>query len=423
MRRILEYKFNMHGLRDVLKLTDNKTQAIGFQKSVEKKLKKDNNLDIYNKALKRAIDKGYIVKLGKSDIQEYSGPVSYVTHFPVYKPGSKSTPVRVVTNTSLKNRNCGLSPNECMAVPPKALSNLLQVLVRLQSYMKALCMDMSKAYQSVKTGDLEQNVRRLVWRWGDSTSDWTVYAWDVMTFGDQWASLILELTKKMAADIGRTTDFEAALVLALSTYVDDLLGGGSPEQAAPFKGNLLPDGSYSGSIPVMLSKVGLVPKILVESGESDPEILDEFGESVLGHIWCSETDQLLFKLPVNLSKKNRLGVWESPDLIINDMPCLPHMVFTKRRLLGWVMSLYDPIGLLSPLTIKYKIELRRPFSGEYGSLNWDDPVHGEIHKEWESLLSECLKIDEICVSQSVRPSSAVGDPELKLVPLFIFLVL
>ena len=70
MRRILEYKFNMHGLRDVLKLTDNKTQAIGFQKSVEKKLKKDNNLDLYNKALKRAIDKGYIVKLGKNDIEE-----------------------------------------------------------------------------------------------------------------------------------------------------------------------------------------------------------------------------------------------------------------------------------------------------------------------------------------------------------------
>ena len=56
-----------------------------------------------------------------------------------------------------------------------------------------------------------------------------MYACDVMTFGDQLAALILELTKKMGADLGKEVDNEATQVLEESTYVDDVMGGGSPE--------------------------------------------------------------------------------------------------------------------------------------------------------------------------------------------------
>ena len=211
---------------DVLGLTDNKHQAVGFQKSVEKKLIKNGELKQYNQELHKALEKGYLVELGPEDLVEYSGPVCYVSHFPVYKPDSQSTPIRVVSNTSLKNVNCGLSPNQCMAMPPNALSSLLSVLLRWRTYAKALCLDMSKAYQSIKTGQRERNVRRIVWRWGDLISDWKVYAWDVMMFGDQLASLILEIAKKMGANLGRELDPEAAEVLVTSTYVDDTLGGG-----------------------------------------------------------------------------------------------------------------------------------------------------------------------------------------------------
>ena len=150
---------------DVLQLTDNKSQAIGFQKSVEKKLLKQGELELYNKELEKAISLGYLVELGAQELESYQGPVSYVSHFPVYKPDSKSTPVRVVTNTSLKNRNCGLSPIQCVGTPPNALSSLLKVLLRWRSYTKALCPDMTKVYQSIKTGGVERNVRQIVWRW------------------------------------------------------------------------------------------------------------------------------------------------------------------------------------------------------------------------------------------------------------------
>ena len=97
--------------------------------------------------------------------------------------------------SSLKNINAGLSPNECMQEGPSALSSLLEVLIGFRMYEVALVYDMTKAYQSISTGEVERNVRRIVWRWCDQSSPWETYAYDVVTFGDHIAGLVLELVK------------------------------------------------------------------------------------------------------------------------------------------------------------------------------------------------------------------------------------
>ena len=95
----------------------------------------------------------------------------------------------------------------------------------------ALNLNLTKAYQSIRTPvPIERHVRRLVWRWGDTNSEWEVFCWQVMTFGDQLAALILELSKNIAAEHGNSVDPEAVALLISSTYFDDICGGGSPEQ-------------------------------------------------------------------------------------------------------------------------------------------------------------------------------------------------
>ena len=90
---------------DVCKLSDNLNQAIAFQTSVERKLLRDKTLmDTYNHELQKFLDRGAIVKLSQKKIDAYTGPVSYVSHHAVLKPDSVTTPLRIVTNTSLKNR-------------------------------------------------------------------------------------------------------------------------------------------------------------------------------------------------------------------------------------------------------------------------------------------------------------------------------
>ena len=137
-----------------------------------------------------------IRKLTQEEMNDYNGPVSFVTHHGVLKPDSVTTPLRVVTNTSLKNRNTGISPNSCMQEGPNALSSLLEVLLGFRLCEVALVYDMTKAYQSIKTGDVERNVRRIVWRWGNLDANCEIYGYEVVTFGDQVVGLILELVKK-----------------------------------------------------------------------------------------------------------------------------------------------------------------------------------------------------------------------------------
>ena len=114
------------------------------------------------------------------------------------------------------------------------------------------------------------------------------------------------------------------------------------------------DGEYSGTLPKILARVGLHPKVLVRSGEKDPDILAQYNDRVLGHLWRPGEDVLIFTFPVNLSQKDRKGVRKSPDLVPSDIPMLPSMILTKRRLLGFIMSLFDPTGLTSPITLKLK---------------------------------------------------------------------
>ena len=132
----------------VHKLTDNINQAVRMQCSVERRLLRDPSLlRAYNEESKTFVDRGAISLITQDEMDEYKGPVSYVTHLPVLKPDSTTTPLRIVTNTSFVNCNAKLSPNNCMQEGPCALASLLEVLIGFRLNEVALVYDLTKAYQ------------------------------------------------------------------------------------------------------------------------------------------------------------------------------------------------------------------------------------------------------------------------------------
>ena len=78
---------------------------------------------------------------------------------------------------------------------PNALASLIEVLIGFRLYEVALHYDMTKAYQSISTGQVERHVRQIMWIWCDTRGPWEVFAYNVVTFGDQIAGLVLELVK------------------------------------------------------------------------------------------------------------------------------------------------------------------------------------------------------------------------------------
>ena len=398
---------------DVFKLTDNLHQAIRVQSSVERRLLKDSSmLDAYNSEFRKFVDRGAISKLTEEDAETYSGPISYVTHLPVFKPDSTTTPLRIVTNTSFVNERAKLSPNDCMNEGPNALSSLLEVLISFRMNEVALVYDLTKAYQSIYTGDIEKNVRRIVWRWGKTDEPWEIYGYEVVTFGDQVAGLVLELVKGLAAELGQSIDTEACQQIKNKTYVDDGAGGGSRQQVDRFRGKMV-NGKYTGTISQILQLVGLNLKVMVASGDSDREALEILGEKVLGHVWKATADKFVFRITVNLTpaKFKKRAQTISKDLVEDDIPRLPGMTLTKRVLLGFVNSQYDPMGLISPLLIILKINLQEMFGSDV-NLGWDDPISGELFDKWVAILSMVLRIGDITIDRAVRPPGVEDVPDI-----------
>ena len=86
---------------------------------------------------------------------------------------------------------------------------------------------------------------------------------------------------------------------------------------------------------------------------------------------------------------------------------------TKRRILSRISSIYDPLGLLSPITVRAKIILRKLWTAPR-CIGWDDLVPDEVLKEWNSLNEDLKRVNEIQIYRSLTPGKVLGRPTLIL---------
>ena len=66
----------------------------------------------------------------------------------------------------------------------------------------------------------------------------------------------------------------------------------------------------------------------------------------------------------------------------------PHktkQILTKRSLLSLVSRLFDPLGLLSPLTVRGKILIQEAWREK---ATWDEPLGPQYTQAWEVIQSE-----------------------------------
>ena len=88
-------------IKDPKALPDNKEAALATLKATEKRLRQNPaHAAVYHKKIKSMIDRGVAHKLTKKEIEDYNGPVFYISRHEVLKPESKTTPYRIVFNSS-----------------------------------------------------------------------------------------------------------------------------------------------------------------------------------------------------------------------------------------------------------------------------------------------------------------------------------
>jgi len=84
-------------------------------------------------------------------------------------------------------------------------------------------------------------------------------------------------------------------------------------------------------------------------------------------------------------------------------------VFLEKSCLKFLAQLWDPIGLVSPVTIKFRNDLQVLWSSGY---SWDDILPESIQQTW---LQNVQLINDLLSSQferKLKPSHAVGVPQI-----------
>ena len=292
-------------------------------------------------------------ELTDKEMDDWGGVVNYISHHGVRKSTSNSTPLRVVSNSSLNNNNSGHSFNSILAKGPNSIQPLFNILVMFRTYEEVVVWDIHKAYNVMETTDKELHCRRLVWRWGQQDQDWKTYGFTKVHFGDLPAAPLLELTKKAAVEEGRHIDPEVAEQMEKG-YVDDGLGGGKREIIERMVGDVEEiDGQlhYSGVVSQILGKVSMRPKYMVRSGETDTRALDKLGGHVLGHTWDPPEDKIRFKLDVDLANRKEKIRGHQNLVTVDNIDSIANTKMTKRLILSIVSSWYDPLGLICAITI------------------------------------------------------------------------
>ncbi len=96
----------------------------------------------------------------------------------------------------------------------------------------AFTKDISKFYQCVEADEAAQHVRRILWRFGDSSKEPTIFVTTRVNYGDRPAGCIAIAAVRETADRFGEGKETAAWFPKNRTYVDDASGGASSTEAA-----------------------------------------------------------------------------------------------------------------------------------------------------------------------------------------------
>ncbi len=102
---------------------------------------------------------------------------------------------------------------------------MFTVSLCIREHRYALTKDLTKFYQRVDVDPVTQNLRRVMWKGGDTLPEMKVYITTIVSFGDKTASCITIAAARETASMCKEILREAAWFLKNRTYVDDATAG------------------------------------------------------------------------------------------------------------------------------------------------------------------------------------------------------
>lgn len=244
-------------------------------------------------------------------------------------------------------------------------------------YKYAITADISKMYRQILITKNQHKFQRIFWR-DDRNKPVDVYELVTVTYGTSCAPYIATKCLKHLASIERDNYPIGSKILSIDFYVDDLLSGANTKEETLLIRNELINLLNTASLQLR-KWASNDPSLLYGLDNSQEHSIIEFNCSenlkTLGVHWNAVLDTLNYK---------------SNSAQIN--------VATKRNVLSTIASIFDPLGLISPVVVKGKLFMQTLWKAD---LHWDDRLPKLLQVDWKEFTQELSSLDLISVPRNL----------------------
>jgi len=355
------------------------------------------------KSHKKLVDRGHVIaqaaisKESQAAMDETPGAGYFIPWRTVYKEGSLSTPCRMVFDASSKTPG-GNSLNGVLAKGQNRLSKLQHLLIRFRRGRAAVTADITMAYNGTKLRPQHWKYQRYLWKEDLLPENPTIVMivstliYGVKPSGPQ-CQVSLEKLAEHFLELGQCMG--GARALTENTYVDDIMDSEETQQQCE---------QVADDIQRILAKGSMGVKAFSYAGTAPVEEVSADGVhvSLAGYLWATEKDQLLLDIgPPRLGRAKR---GRPSPAVGDDFKMALSQRFTKRTLTGLVASVFDPLGLATPITAGLKLDLHQLCELK---LDWDDPVPADLLDKWANNMGTIQQLKTVTFNRTVIPEDAV----------------
>ncbi|KRX59244.1 Protein UBASH3A -like protein [Trichinella sp. T9] len=316
------------------------------------------------------------------------GRTWYLPHHVVSQQGPGATKHRIVFDASAKFK--GTSLNEQLDSGLKLQADLLGILLRFRRFRVALQSDIAKMFLQVGLREEDRDVCRFLWRKDGPGGPIATYRLTRVCFGLACSPYLA--MQVVNHHLREKRDCFGTVVddIMAGMYVDDLVVScDSIEEARDFahrSSELLASGGFH-----LAKWASNAPEALVDR-PTEEIFRDRYSclWKTLGVSWNPQEDELTFRPPELAASQNQE---------------------TKRDLLRTAASVFDPLGGLTPFTVRAKQMFQSLWQT---GMAWDDNLPAEVELQWRVWKLELNELHCIAMPRAYFPFSPTEASRLEL---------
>lgn len=303
----------------------------------------------------------------KVTCEAVSGKEFYLPHRPVVREQAETTKVRIVYDASAIPNDGSPSLNDSLETGPPLQNLLWNIIVRNRFKSVSLCGDIKQAFLQIRIKKEDRDCLRFHWAFDQMRRNVETLRFTRAIFGMGQSLFLLNGTIDVHFDEMKRLHNDLKEIIEEiedDLYVDDLISGGV---------NVKETTKLKEITKSTFAEAGFV---LHKWHSNKRELEDD--EAIASSAEQSYAKQTL-GVKENESKILGLAWGKKDDTLAVNIQEL-NVEETKRGMLKFLASIFDPLGFASPVLLVGKLIYREVCEQKF---NWDQPLSQELSRRWK----------------------------------------